>query len=53
MHADDLAKWQYDHIFDSENVVGERGTLTFDCSCWNLFPTQSSSIWLGLRVQGN
>lgn len=26
MHADDLAKWQHDHVFDSGNVAGERGT---------------------------
>lgn len=26
MHADDLAKWQHDHVFDSGNVVGERST---------------------------
>ena len=26
MHADDLAKWQHDHVFDSGNAAGERGT---------------------------
>ena len=26
MHADDLAKWQHDHVFDSGNSAGERGT---------------------------
>lgn len=26
MHAHDLAEWRHDHVFDSGNIAGERGT---------------------------
>jgi hypothetical protein len=37
MHADDLAKWQHDHVFDSGNAAGERGTRVV--------------MWISVRVE--